>query len=320
MKNFFYRSVLRCWLSRMLAATVMLSLALWCFGSEYALGQLVFIFTYALAALGVVLIVGQCGQISLTHGALLGLGAYAQTLLMLQGWPAVAALVAAMSVGMLGGWLASLPARRLSGLHFALGTLAFGLLVEEALIRWEKVTRGAAGLAVPPLHIGGWQVDAPAEQLAVSAAVFIVALYCCWRWCRCGTGRRWRAVRDDEAAAQGCGIDSARVKGQAFIAGGALAGVAGGLYAHWIGFVSPEQFGTLLSFELLMLAFIGGVDRLAGALWGALIVVAIPQFIAVARDLLPAGFGNPAGFERLAFGAVIVAVVLWRPQGIATKR
>ncbi len=298
----------------------LLSLAMWFLGDDYALGQLVFVATYAVAGLGVVLIVGQCGQISLGQGALFGLGAYTQALLVMHGWPALLALLCAVAVGACGGWLAALPARRLGGLYFAMSTLAFGLIVEETLARWESLTHGAAGLIVPVMQIGDWTVATPVQQLLVSALVLAAALLCCLRWRRSGTGRCWRAVRGDEIAAQACGIDTARVRMQAFTAGGALSGAAGGLYAHWIGFVSPEQFGLLLSFELLMLAFIGGVNRLSGALWGALVIVAIPQLIAVARDALPPGFGNPAGFELLAFGAVVVAVVLWRPQGIAGAR
>ncbi|HRK12605.1 MAG TPA: branched-chain amino acid ABC transporter permease, partial [Thauera sp.] len=133
-------------------------------------------------------------------------------------------------------------------------------------------------------------------------------------------GRAWRAVRDDEVAAAACGVSPAAAKMQAFVVGGALSGLAGALYAHWIGFISPEQFGLVFSFELLMLAFIGGARRLGGALWGALVIVAIPQLIAVLRDHLPGDWARAAGLELVLFGAVIVAVVLLRPSGIAGAR
>lgn len=286
-------------------------------GLEYALSQWVFVATYAIAGLGVCVVVGQSGQVSLGQGAMLGLGAYTQALLVLHGVPAGMALLAAVAVGALGGALASLPAQRLGGLYFAMSTLAFALIVEEVLVRWEGVTHGAAGLAVPALRLGSWPVDAPWAQAVLSAALLVLALLCCRCWVRSGAGRAWRAVREDELAASACGIDTARVKRQAFVVGGGLAGLAGGLYAHWIGYLSPEQFGLLLSFELLMLAFIGGARRLRGAVWGAAVLVAIPQVIAVTRDALPAEIGNPAGLEAALFGAVIVAVVLLRPQGIA---
>ena len=130
-------------------------------------------------------------------------------------------------------------------------------------------------------------------------------------------GRAWRAVRDDELAAAACGIDTDAAKMQAFVVGGALSGLAGGLYAHWIGFISPEQFGLVFSFELLMLAFIGGARRIAGAAWGALVIVAIPPLISLLRDRLPGDWARASGLELLLFGAVIVAVVLLRPAGLA---
>lgn len=286
-------------------------------GDDYALGQFVFICTYAIAGLGVVLIVGQSGQISLGQGALLAIGAYVQTLLVLRGVPALVALPAAVAAGALGGWLASLPARRLGGLYFAMSTLAFALIVEEVLVRGDSLTRGAAGLLVPAFSVGGWSATSPVAQAGVSVVALLLALWCCRRWVRARQGRAWRAVREDEVAAAASGIDIGHAKAQAFVIGGGLSGLAGALYAHWIGFISPEQFGLLLSFELLMLAFIGGARYLAGALWGALVIVAIPQANALLREVLPAEFARSAGLEAIMFGAVIVAVILFRPQGIA---
>ncbi len=288
-------------------------------GLDYALGQLAFVATFAIAGLGVVLIVGQAGQISLGQGALLALGAYTQALLARLGVPPLLSLPLAVLLAAGGGWLASLPARRLGGLYFAMSTLAFALIVEELLVRWSGLTGGAAGLPVPTLALGGLAADSAGAEALVSVAALALAWFACRRLLDSRTGRAWRAIRADEGAAAASGIDCARSKAAAFVAGGALSGLAGALYAHWIGFLSPEQFGLMLSFELLMLAFIGGARHLAGALWGALVIVAIPQLIALLRDLLPAGLGTAAGLELLLFGAVLVAVVLWRPQGIAGK-
>lgn len=302
---------------RALGIATLAGAALWLLGPEYALAQAAFVLTFAIAGLGLVLVVGQCGQVSLGQGAMLALGAYAHTLLLTQGVPAPLGFAAALLVGAGGGWCASLPARRLGGLYFAMSTLAFALIVEEALVRWEPLTQGAAGLAVPPLTILGWAPAAAWEQAAVSGAVFAAALLLCRRCIASRLGRAWRALREDEAAAAACGIDPATAKSRAFVLGGALSGVAGALYAHWIGFVSPEQFGLMLSFELLMLVFIGGVRRLEGALWGALVIVAIPQAISLLSEKLPPGIANAAGLEVLLLGLVIVAAVLWRPAGIA---
>ncbi|QDF99393.1 branched-chain amino acid ABC transporter permease [Azoarcus sp. DD4] len=286
-------------------------------GADYALGQATLVATYAIAGLGVVIVVGQAGQITLGQGALVALGAYAETLLAMHGLPPWASLPLAVAAGVAGGALAGLPARRLGGLYLGMSTLAFALIVEEVLVRWEALTRGSAGLAVPALAWGGWSADDTAAQLGVSLAALALAWLACARWLHGRIGRAWRALREDEEAAAACGIDPAPAKMLAFAVGGGLSGLAGGLYAHWIGYISPEQFGLLFSFELLMLAFIGGARRLAGAAWGALVIVALPQAIAVARDTLPGEWGRSAGAETVLFGAVIVAVVLLRPNGLA---
>jgi branched-chain amino acid transport system permease protein len=288
-------------------------------GVDYTLGQLAFVATFAIAGLGVVLIVGHAGQISLGQGALLALGAYTQGILARHGVPAPLSVPLAVAVAGGGGWLAALPARRLGGLYFAMSTLAFALIVEEVLVRASPLTGGAAGLTVPTLTLGSLAADSAASEALVSTAVLALAWFACRRWVDSRLGRAWRAVRADEGAAAANGIDCLRAKSAAFAIGGGLSGLAGALYAHWIGFLSPEQFGLMLSFELLMLAFIGGARHLAGALWGALVIVAIPQIIAVLRDLLPGTVAATAGLELLLFGLVLVAVVLWRPQGLAGK-
>lgn len=288
-------------------------------GADYALGQVALVATLALAGLGVVVVVGQAGQTTLGQGALVALGAYAEAVLLGHGWPALLSLPVAMAVAAFGGVFASLPARRLGGLHFGISTLAFALIVEEALVRWESLTRGAAGLAVPMLEVAGLTLHAPAAQAGLSVLALLLALGLCRRLLASRLGRAWRALREDEVAAAACGIDPGVAKTWAFAVSGALSGLAGGLYAHWIGFIDPEQFGLMFSFELLILAFIGGARRLAGAAWGALVLIAIPQAIAVLRDALPGEFVRAAGLETVLFGAVIVAVVLWRPGGIAGR-
>ena len=306
-------------LRSLLPWALILALAVAVLGADYALGKATLVATYAIAGLGVVIVVGQAGQIALGQAALVALGAYAQAVLVARGLPPLLALPAGVAAGALGGALASLPARRLGGLYFGMSTLAFALIVEEALVRAEAWTHGAAGMTVGAFSIFGWRAGSTLAQALVSVLAFAAAAFACRRLLRSRHGRAWRAVRDDEVAAAACGIAPAAVKMQAFVVGGALSGLAGALYAHWIGFVSPEQFGLVFSFELLMLAFIGGARRLAGAAWGALVIVVIPQLIAVARDQLPGDWARAAGLELVLFGAVIVAVVLLRPAGLAGR-
>lgn len=303
-----------------LIAAALAVLAFAVYGADFTFGQLSLIATYAIAGLGVVLVVGQTGLIALGQAALVGIGAYTETLLLAAGVPPLLSIPAAVLCAALGGAFAALPAHRLSGLHFGISTLAFALIVEETLVRAQDWTRGAAGHLVPVLRAGPLQVDSSFAQAVVSLLALLLALLLCARLLRSRIGRAWRALRDDEIAAASCGIDVGRAKVLAFAVGGALSGLAGALYAHWIGFITPEQFGLMFSFELLMLAFIGGARRLSGALWGALVIIAIPPAIALLRDRLASEQLQPGGIELLVFGAVIVAVVLLRPDGIAGER
>ena len=303
-----------------LLALVIGAAAIAVLGTSYALSQFAFVATWAIAGLGLSLILGQAGQISLGHGAFLGIGAYVEGALAVAGWPAWASFPLAVLVAAAAGWVAALPGRRLGGMAFAMSTLAIALLVEEALVRWEGLTRGAAGLAIPPLQLFGQTVSGPLGQFVVSALLLLVAYGCCRRWVGSRLGRAWRAVRDDEVAAAAVGIDCGALRSLAFVLGAGMAGLAGALYAHWLAYLSPEQFGLQLSFELLMLVFIGGVGRLSGAIWGAGVFVALPQLIALATDLLPARWAAASGTETMAFGVLIVLIILLRPGGIAGGR
>ncbi len=298
-------------------AALLLALAVAAGGWGHALAQVAMVATWALAGLGLVLIVGQTGQISLGHGAMLAVGAYVQAGLVSAGVPSLLALFPAAAAGGVLGLLASLPGRRLGGLAFGMSTLAMALIVEELLVRLAPWTGGAAGRVVPAFELGAWRVSSPAGQALLSLVVLSLAWLACRRLIGSRLGRAWQASRDDEIAAAAIGVAPGVVRSQAFAAGGAFGALAGALSAHWLGFLSPEQFGLGLSFELLMMVFVGGVRAPVGALMGGVVMVALPQLIASARSAFPALGGGAAGLELLLFGCVLVLIVLARPAGLA---
>lgn len=286
-------------------------------GSDYLLSQLGFVAAYAIAGLGLVVLSGHGGQISLGQAAFLGVGAYAEALLVQRGVPPPASLAAAMAAGAAAGWLASLPAKRLSGLYLAMATLAFGFLVEEGMTRWETVTGGARGLVVDPAAPGSLVLQAPWQRYLLAATLCAAALLATGRLLDSRFGRSLRAVRDDETAAAVCGVDAWRAKRSAFVFSAALTGLAGALLAHELGIVTPEQFGIGTSIELLMLAYIGGAERRSGAVLGAAFVVFVPSAIALLRDWLPAEVARQPGLQPFLFGLAVVLFVLYAPRGIA---
>lgn len=284
--------------------------------SPWGLSQLSFVALYVVAGAGLMLLAGYAGQLSLCHAAFIGIGAYAETLLQARGWPLEASLPAAAAVAALAGVAAAWPARRLAGIHLAIATLSFGFIVQEIMARWESLTGGNAGLVVAPARslLAGTLGERELYWLALALA--LAALWVLGRLLASRGGRACLALREDAVAAAMLGIAPARLKTLVFALAAAPAGVAGALYAHLLRFVSPEQFDWVMSIELLMMLVIGGLGTRAGIVLGAAFLIALPQAIALLRDLLPTAL-PPAGLELFAFGLALVLSLRYAPAGLA---
>jgi branched-chain amino acid transport system permease protein len=283
----------------------------------YALSLLIVIGLHALAALGLGVLMGQAGQVSLAQGAFYGLGAYGSTVLALHAgvppWLSIpAATLAAAAVALLLG----LPAVRLGGHHLALATLGFGIIVFLVFNNETDWTGGPSGtIGIPPLVLFGRTVATDGAYAYVVWSVVIAAHLAVRRLLRSPTGRAFRAIAASEAAAAATGIDVARQKLLAFVLSGALGAVAGGLYAHWLTFVSPTAFGLETSIEFLVMAVLGGLGSLYGPLLGAATVTLLVEALRTAvRAVAP---GATGWVEVTAFGAILIGVLLLAPEGIA---
>jgi branched-chain amino acid transport system permease protein len=283
---------------------------------EYYLSQLTFVCIYALVGVGLMLLTGYTGQISLGHAAFLAVGAYTEAVLQAKGMPFGVSLLAAGALAGLAGIVIGLPALRLTGIYLAIATIAFGFIVQEVLARWESVTRGNSGITVKSISVGSFQFDAEWKLYYLALGLLVLAVTGVMNLLRAPTGRAFVAIRDSEISAQSMGIHLSRTKTTAFALSAALTGIAGALYAHKVTFISPEQFGILLSIELAMMIFIGGIGSLHGAVYGAIFLIALPQLIAVAKDHLPAAIGHQTGLEPTVFGLIMVLVILFEPLGI----
>jgi branched-chain amino acid transport system permease protein len=284
--------------------------------SEYMLSQFVFICIYGIVGLGLMLLIGFTGQVSLGHAAFMGVGAYTHVLLIAAGWPFLLSICAAALLTAAVGVVVGLPALRVRGIYLAIATMAFGFIVEEVTARWESVTGGNSGLQVHPPAIAGFKFESTAALyylclvFAVLATLFVLNLL------RAPTGRAFVAIRDSEISAQSMGINLARYKTTAFALSALLTGVAGALYAHQIRFITPEQFTILQSIELLLMVVIGGLGSIHGAFFGAAFVISLPQVIGWLKDFLPDAVANATGLKPVIFGAVMIAVVLAEPYGM----
>jgi len=284
--------------------------------SSYWLSQVSFILVYSIAGLGLMVLAGFTGLVSLGHAAFLGVGAYTQANLVGLGVPFPLALLASGALAACVGVLVGLPALRVKGIYLAIATLALGFIVEEVLARWESVTGGNSGMLVKAPALFGWEVRSAEALYYVSLVVCILVTLGVLNLLRSSTGRAFIALRDSEVSAQSMGIHLARYTTLSFAISAGIVGLAGGLYAHMLRFLSPEQFSIVQSIDLLLLVVIGGLGSVHGAFLGAFFIITMPQLISLTKDFLPAAIGQATGLQAVVFGAVLIAFVLFEPLGM----
>ena len=262
----------------------------------------------AVVAIGLNLLSGYTNQLSFGHAGFLAIGAYVAALVTLQvpALPVPLTLLVAGLATALVGLALGIPCLRLEGLYLAMATLAFGFVVTEAITNLDWLTRGNDGLRVPLARLGPWTLDTDAARyylaVAVAAAIILAAL----NVAATRTGRAFLAIRTSEIAAQASGINAAAYKTIAFVLSAFYTGVAGGLFAFVVGFLSPDAFDVFLSVDFLVMIILGGLGSVLGSVAGAAIVT-------VLNDSL-AGF---QAFRPLIFGAIMIICMLFMPGGLA---
>jgi branched-chain amino acid transport system permease protein len=299
------------------AICVLLAAALPLVLGGFALSLLVLVGIHATAALGLTLLMGQAGQVSLAQGAFYGLGAYGSAVLAVRfGVPPALSIPVAVGIAAVVAIGLGLPSLRLGGHHLALATIGFGVVLFFVFNEEASWTGGPSGLSgIPPVAVAGIAIATDRAQAWLVWTVLLCALAGARLLLGSRLGRALRAVAASEAAAAATGIDVARVKLAAFVLSGALAALAGALYAHWLTFVSPAAFGLEASIELLVMAVVGGLGSVAGAVLGA---AAVTLLVEALRGLAHVAAPGATGWiEIVAFGAILVAVLLAMPEGLA---
>lgn len=283
---------------------------------DYYRTQLVFVFIYGIVGLGLMILAGFTGQVSMGHAAFLAIGAYAEMYLQSHGWPFVLSAPAGMILAGIAGIIIGLPALRLTGIYLAIATISFGFIVEEILARWESVTGGNAGRSVPSPKLIFNKIEGEIQFYFLCLFLIVVVTWLCVNLLRSPTGRAFIAIRDSEVSAQSMGVNLARYKTTSFAISAAITGLAGALYVHQIKFVSPEQFTLFTSIEFLMMLIIGGMGSLHGAIFGAIFMIVLPELITIAKDYLPSVVADQTGLKAVIFGVLIILFVLFEPLGI----
>jgi branched-chain amino acid transport system permease protein len=279
------------------------------FGQVYFVHVATLALIYSVFALGLQLLTGYAGQLSLGQAAFFGVGAYASALLAidlrLPFW--ITAPVATAIAALLGACLA--PLTRLRGHYLAVSTLGFGEIVYLVLVNWADVTRGPFGLLnIPPPSVSGLVVATPHRYfylaLGVAAAAYVLVARLADDRCRFGRGLR--AIRQNELAAVAVGVSPLRYKVQAFVVSAALAGLAGSLFAHFDGYLNPSEFRLDTSILVLLMVVVGGLGRAGGAVLGAILLVFASEYLRFLKE-----------YRMLIYGLGLIACMMFLPGGLA---
>ncbi|KAF0229388.1 MAG: branched-chain amino acid transport system permease [Beijerinckiaceae bacterium] len=270
----------------------------------FRVGALVLI--SAIAAVGLNLLLGFAGQVSLGHAGFVGIGAYAVALLPTHwGVPTLASIFLGAAFSGVLALAIGRPILRLKGHFLAVATLGLGILVAMVLTNEARITGGPDGMPVPRLELLGTRIRAPEAWYWIAGGTLIISIVFAQNLLNSSTGRALRALHDSEVAARAAGINVARVKGIVFSISAVYASISGSLLALLNGHITPDTASFLNSIELVTMVVLGGMGSLVGSLVGAAVLVILPQALTVFHE-----------YEHLLLGSFIIAIMIFLRDGI----
>ncbi len=293
--------------------------------SNYWLGVANLIGITIIAAIGLNILIGYCGQLSIGHAGFMAVGAYTTAVLTNKlGFPFLAGLICSgFSAGLI-GLIFGIPSVRVKGFYLAITTIAAQFIIIWIINHWSSVTGGFVGISVPYASIGGIEFKHDASQFYLITSITAVCILFAKNLARGRIGRAFIAVRDNDLAAEVMGINLLYYKLLAFFIGCFLAGIAGSLFAHWTGFLNAENFTLTDSILYIGMVIVGGLGTTIGPILGVVLIRLLQQGIMYISPLLESTFpAIPAGFTSgigpMVFGLVIVLFLILEPRGLAHR-
>jgi branched-chain amino acid transport system permease protein len=262
-----------------------------------------------LVVIGLNLLMGFAGQISLGHAAFFGLGAYLSGILTTTyGFPAWPTIFLAMALTAGVALAIGIPTLKLEGHYLVMATLGFNVIVYILMLQLESVTGGPSGFSgIPRLELGGFIFDSDRKNFYLLWTVSIGALVLSLNLTHCRVGRAMAALRQNEIAARCAGIDTESYKVKIFVLSAILASLAGSLYAHYITFISPGTFSFFYSLQVVTMVLVGGMRSLWGSVLGALLLTLLPEVLHAAKE-----------YNVLIYGLILMGVLVFFPHGLLT--
>ena len=278
-----------------------------------------------IAATGLNILTGYCGQLSIGHAGFIAVGAYTSAVLTSRlELPFLVGLICAGLLAGLIGLIFGIPSVRVKGFYLAISTIAAQFIIIWVISHWTSVTGGFVGISVPPASIGGITFISQASLFYLIILITVLVVFLAKNLARTRAGRAFIAIRDNDLAAEVMGINLFRYKLVAFFIGCFLAGIAGSLLAHWIGFMSVEHFSIMDSILYVGIIIIGGLGTATGPIFGAIFIRLLQQgvmfiapFLEGAFPAIPAGFTT--GIGPMVFGLAIILFLILEPRGLAHR-
>ncbi|MCF8143497.1 MAG: branched-chain amino acid ABC transporter permease [Deltaproteobacteria bacterium] len=292
--------------------------------SSYTLYILNSVGIYAIAAVGLNLLIGFTGQISLGHGAFFGVGAYAGAILATRvGLPFFVAVPLAGVIAAAVGMVFGLPSARLKHLYLCIATLAGQFIIEYVLVQWESLTGGAMGIVVPSATLFGIDLGSDRAFFYVIFFLFVLMTWIAVNLIRTRIGRAFIAIRDNDRAAEGMGIPIFPYKLLSFAISSFYAGFAGALFAYYTMSITPEPFNLWLSIEYIAMIIIGGMGSIPGSVFGTIFIVTLNEVLShITEYLMNVGVSTGvaitiAPLREFVYGLAIVLFIIFEPKGLA---
>jgi branched-chain amino acid transport system permease protein len=275
----------------------------------YLIAVLHFAAIYAIFVTGLNIFMGYDGQVSFGHNAFAAISGYTSAVLTANyAWEPLAAGVVGLSCALACALVVGYPTLRLRGHYLAMATLAIGLIVYEVAVQWGSVTQGYMGISgIPPLGIGEWTVTSDRAVLVLLVLSAALAVLAAAGIRRSRLGRALVAIAGSEDAARALGIDVAHYKLIAFLISALYAGLAGSLFVHAVGFVSPEVYGLHMVVLAFTMLYVGGIGTVTGSALGALVIALLPETIRALSD-----------YQDLVYGALLIVILIYAPGGLAS--
>lgn len=299
----------RPWNSRLLPPIVLIVVLLVvgaCMPSNFGYRIATLVWISALAAIGLNLLMGYAGQVSLGHAGFFGIGAYAVAVLparlSINSWASL--IAGAIAAGML-AYAVGRPILRFKGYYLAIATLGLGILIAMVINNEGWLTGGPDGIQVPRPVFFGWRLHGLEVWYWISGGATVAGAWLAANILASSTGRAMRALQDSETAAHVAGVDVARIKLVAFVLSAVYASVAGSCFAFSAGLITPDKAGFLYSIELVTMVVVGGMGSILGSLVGAALLVGLPQMLTSFLD-----------YEQIVLGLVMMATMIFMPRGI----